>query len=353
MLSETDILQAVRQHIAERGEAPKVGLPVSGEITWHSLLEGTVVRCIETRTEDEQIHRGRLDLSGRPQYDRLGRHPLAPPQDLSVATTQKLVQRGSVKEESCPCGNGRVTCSRCQGRGDLPCAATTTCSDCRGIDACLRCDGTGHRTRKAPEEHRQAADERVTCKQCGAAEAACATCRGRGHVTCSTCRGRGTRECPNCDGAGTEPHKRCAGTGHTVTWTEGIINRQPRTEKIKWPESGLPYVARQHAREYGDWHKTFLTHKDSVPDGLEADFKALLKPRLKPRDGEIAREADVRYLPLARVVVPEHRHRVYYVYPGPTSLQVFILPSPQRTWQIAATVLGALAVLYLLSRLLS
>lgn len=353
MLSETDILQAVRQHIVERGEAPKLGLPASGEITWHPLLEGTVVRCIETRSEDPRLHRGRIDLSDRPQYDRLARYPLAPPKDPAVATTLKLVQRGSVKEEPCFCGNGKVACSRCQGRGDLPCAVTTTCSDCRGIDACLRCDGTGHRTRKAPEEHRQAADERITCKQCGAAEAACATCRGRGHVSCSACRGRGARECPDCDGAGTEPHKRCAGTGHTVTWTGGTISRQPRTEEIKWPESGLPYIARQHAREYGNWRKTFLTHNDSVPDGLEDEFKALLRPRLKPWDGEIAREADLRYLPLARMVVPEHRHRVYYVYPGQSSLQVFILPSSQRTWQIALAVLGALAVLYLLSRFLT
>ncbi|MEU5214161.1 hypothetical protein [Streptomyces sp. NPDC020742] len=353
MLSKTDILQAVRQHIAERGEVPKLGLPASGEITWHSLLEGTVVRCMETRTEGEQIHRGRIDLSGHPQYDSLERYRLAPPKDPAITTTLRLVQRGSVKEDPCPCGNGKVACSRCQGRGELPCAATTTCSDCRGIDACLRCDGTGHRTRKAPEEVRQAVDERVTCKKCGAFEAACSTCRGRGHVTCSTCQGRGTRECPDCAGEGTEPHKRCAGTGHTVTWTEGTIRRQPRTDKIKWPESGLPYMARQHAREYGAWRKTSLTHKDSVPDGLENEFKALLKPHLKPRDGEIAREADLRYLPLARVVVPEHRHRVYYVYPGRSTLQVLVLPSLQRTWQIAGAVLGGLVVLYLLSRLLS
>lgn len=76
MLSETDILQAVRQHIAKRGEALKVGLPVSGEITWHSLLEGTVVRCIETRTEDEQIHRGRLDLSAARSTTGWGVTPL-------------------------------------------------------------------------------------------------------------------------------------------------------------------------------------------------------------------------------------------------------------------------------------
>ncbi|MFE0191591.1 hypothetical protein [Streptomyces sp. NPDC058989] len=138
-----------------------------------------------------------------------------------------------------------------------------------------------------------------------------------------------------------------------MTWTEGTISRQPRTEEVKWPESGLPYMARQHAREYGNWHRAFLTHDDSVPDDLEGEFKALLKPRLKPRDGEIAREADLRYLPLARVVVPEHRHRIYYVYPGKSAPQVVILPSPQRTWQIVGAVLGVLAVLYLLSRLLS
>ncbi|MFH8574027.1 hypothetical protein [Streptomyces sp. NPDC017993] len=352
MLNERDALDAVRRHVAERGQAPKMDLPATAEVTWHSLLEGKIVRSIETRTEGERIHRGRIDLSGRPQYDRLQHYRLAPPKDPAVAKTLELVQRGSVTEQSCACGNGKVACPRCQGRGDLLCEESATCTDCRGIDSCLRCDGTGHRSRKTPQDQRQATGERLTCKKCGALEAACPTCRGRGRVTCATCQGKGIRQCPDCERAGTVPHDRCAGTGHTVTWVEGIISRQPQTEEIRWPESKLPYMARQHARENGNWRKTSLTDNDSIPDNLEPEFKALLRPRLKPHEGEVARQASLRYLPLARVAVPQHRHRIYYVFPGHTALQVLTLPSQQRTWQIAGVVLGALAVLYVLSQLI-
>ncbi|MYT33111.1 hypothetical protein GTY73_31025 [Streptomyces sp. SID8354] len=149
------------------------------------------------------------------------------------------------------------------------------------------------------------------------------------------------------------PHKRCAGTGHTVTWTEGIIDRQPQTEDIRWPDAGVSFVARQQAREKGRWSKVTLVDREAVPDGLETEFKKLLLPHLKPSDGEIARKATVRYLPLARVAVSHHSHRVYYVFPGHTALEVLPLPSPRRTWQIAGVVLAALAALYLLVHLIS
>ncbi|MFF3733017.1 hypothetical protein ACFYXM_22535 [Streptomyces sp. NPDC002476] len=41
-----------------------------------------------------------------------------------------------------------------------------------------------------------------------------------------------------------------------MRWTEGVVTRQPRTDEVKLPEVGVPYFARQKAREKGAWGKT-------------------------------------------------------------------------------------------------
>ncbi|MFF7656713.1 hypothetical protein ACFZCY_44090 [Streptomyces sp. NPDC007983] len=351
MLNEKDVLEAVRRRVEERGEAAKLGPPDAVQITWHSLLEGEVVRSIETRTEEKQLRYGHVDLSDRPEYDTLARYRVALPKDLTKTQSLTLVRRGSVTERSCDCGNGKTLCPRCQGRGDLPCEAFTTCAACRDSGSCLHCEGTGRRINQDPRDHKPG-DERVTCRQCGAEDAACPTCSGQGRTTCSTCEGRGTRGCPDCDRTGTVTHERCEGTGRTVTWIEGTISRQPLIEKIKHPKAGVPYLAWEGARESGTWRRTDLTHKDTLPTDLASGFRNLVQPHLEPRKGEIARRATFRYLRLARAVVPQHPHRVYYVFPTDTSPQVFVLPSRQRTWQIGAALLGGLAMLYLLLLLL-
>ncbi|WP_432590497.1 hypothetical protein ABVG11_37745 [Streptomyces sp. HD1123-B1] len=353
MLNDKDVLEAVRRRLEERGDGMKLGLPDTAKVTWHPLLEGRIVRCIETRTQDERLHYGSIDLSDRPEYDTLSRYRLAPPKNLTKTQKVTLVQRGSVTERSCDdCSNGKKPCPRCQGRGDLPCEASTTCADCRGIDSCLRCEGTGDRIRNAPDGQ-QPVGEREVCRRCGALDAACPTCRGRGRATCTTCEGRGIRDCPDCDRAGTVPHQSCKGTGRTVTWTEATISRKPMIVPVKQPKAGVPYPARELARESGKWHALRLTHKDTLPENLADEFRNLAQPYLAPHEGEIGREATFKHLRLARVEVPQHPHRVYYVFPTDTSPQVLVLPSQQRTWQIAAAALGALLVLFLLLRLVS
>lgn len=354
MLDDRDVLAAVQRCIEKRGESVHVTLPGAAHVTWRPLLEGTIVRCIETRAEDQLLHRGPIDLSKRPVYDTtIHQHKIPAPKNPSDATAFKLVRQGSVDDRPCDCGNGKVACQRCKGRGDLPCDASTTCAECRGLDCCLRCEGTGHRTRKTAHTQEQETVKRVTCKQCGAREAACAVCQGRGRLTCTTCQGAGTRTCPDCDRAGTVPHERCNGGGRIVTWTQGVITRRPHTEQIKLPSSGVPYVARQQARERGQWKKTHLTGNEALPDDLEREFGSTMQTRLLPQDQEIARQTDLRHLPLARVAVMLHPHRVYYVFPAFTELHVLVLPSQQRTWQIAAALLGALIVLAVVSRIIA
>ncbi|MGK7235843.1 hypothetical protein [Streptomyces hygroscopicus] len=352
MLDEKDVLEAVRRRIEKRGEVSKLGLPDRAKITWHSLLEGEIVRSIETRTQEEQKHYGPIDLSDRPEYDSLDRYSVALPKDLTTTQTLTLVRRGSVTERSCDCSNGKTACPRCQGRGDLSCDPFTACTACRGIDSCLACDGTGTRNRNNPAGQ-QPADERATCRQCGAPNAACPTCHGRGRTPCPTCDGHGIRDCPDCHRAGTVPHQRCKGTGRTVTWIQGTINRRPLIEKIKLPKAGVPYLAWEGARESGNWHRVHLTHKDTLLVDLTDGFRDLVQPHLAPREGEIARQGTLKYLRLARVETPQHPHRVYYVVPTVTSPRVIVLPSRHRTWQIAAATLGAVLVLFFLLRLVS
>ncbi|SFL67872.1 hypothetical protein SAMN05192584_12424 [Streptomyces pini] len=255
--------------------------------------------------EQRQKHYGHIDLSDRPECDSLARHRIAPPKDLTRAQTVKLVRRDSVTEDFCPCDNGKTACPRCQGRGDLPCEASTACAACRGIDSCLRCDGTGYRKLKVHEDH-GVVGERVTCERCGTHNAACRTCDGRGRTTCSTCHGAGVRDCPDCDRAGTVPHQRCKGAGRIVTWIEGIIRREPRTERIRQPETGVPYPAWSAARESGAWHQLHLTGQDPLPADAASRLLHLVQPHLTPHEGEIARQATFRHLRLARTVVPQH-----------------------------------------------
>ncbi len=310
------------------------------------------MRCIETREESQQEHYGSIDLSNRPVYDVLSKYHVAPPKSPEERLTLKLVRRGTRADKSCSCSNGKVPCPRCSGRGDLPCEELMICPACRGVDSCLRCDGTGNKIRQLPED-RSPVDERGLCRRCGERDAACATCHGRRRVTCSQCGGRGQRSCPDCNHTGTQDHTECRGAGRIVTWTEGTISRAPKKDTVREPETGVPNRVRKAARESGHWHPMHLNDDHPVPADVTSEFRRAVQPYLTPAKGEIARQATFKHLKLARAVAPQHPHRVYYVVPTTSSPRVVVLSSPQRLRRIAAVVLGALVVLITLVRLLS
>ncbi|MEU3604425.1 hypothetical protein AB0E83_02985 [Streptomyces sp. NPDC035033] len=360
MLSDDDVLAAVRHRLGEGGAA----FPAEGvRITRHLLVDGRIVRCVETRTERPGFHKGPVDLSGRPEYDGdLRRHPVPAPEDTTARTTLELVRHGTVDDRACDCGNGKAHCRRCEGTGELACRPYVPCGTCKGIDPCLRCDGTGRRTRGPVEPPEEEKDGRVACRKCGAPDAACATCKGRGRVQCPKCDGSASVPCPDCGRAGTVRHDYCGGTGRVVSWTEGIVDRRPVEDPIE-EYASLPRRVRRRARGRGDWaHLRVDAAEAAPPDGTAKELVAFLEPRLQRREDEIARRIDLRHLTLARVTHPAHPHRVYFVLPeagasgpsgAPGALGVVTTASPRRNRQYAGAALLALALLAALSWLLA
>ncbi|MFC8895992.1 CCHC-type zinc finger protein [Streptomyces cinereoruber] len=357
MLSDEDVLAAVRRRVEERGGAGRVP-PGGADITRHLLIEGRVLRCVETRTEEERFHQGAIDLSDRPVYGSdLDSYRIPPPEDPASETTLRLVRRGSVDDRSCDCGNGVVACERCKGRGELPCVPAEACGGCQGVAACLWCDGTGHRSRRTYGRLNtgpQTRAGRVTCGRCGTANAACADCRGRGRNTCARCGGSGSRACPDCGRAGTVPHRRCGGTARIVTWTEGVVTRSPLVVKVKISSPDLPYGAWKSARDHGAWTDVRVVGpRSTLARDTAGDVAAALEPWLVPHEGEVSRRVALRHLSLARVTLASDPHRVFFVVPGRDGPHVAAWPSGGRVRLIAAVALAALVALVVVSRLLA
>ncbi|MFE8939374.1 hypothetical protein ACWDNT_13485 [Streptomyces sp. NPDC000963] len=357
MLSDEDVLAAVRRRVEEHDGAGQVP-PGGADITRHLLIEGQILRCVETRTEEERFHQGFIDLSDRPVYGPgLHTYRIPPPEDPTTETTLRLVRRGSVDDRACDCGNGLVACERCKGGGELPCAPAKACGDCHGIAACLWCDGTGRRSRRSRDRGtagRTGREGRVTCGQCGTRQAACAGCGGRGKSTCTRCGGSGSRACPDCDRAGTVPHRRCGGTARTVTWTEGVVTRSPFVVKVKVSSPVLPYGAWRTARDHGDWTDVRVVGpRSSLARDTDGEVAGLLESWLLPHEGEISRRITLRHLPLARVVLASHPHRVFFVVPGRGGPHVAVWPSKERARLLAAVALAALVTLAVVYRLLA
>ncbi|MFD5770133.1 hypothetical protein ACFWIN_30540 [Streptomyces sp. NPDC127049] len=349
MLSEDDILAAVRRSLGGAGTDGAVFPAQGARITRHLLVDGEIVRCVESREERAGFHRGVLDLSDRPAYDDIDRYAIPAPADPGARSTLLLVRRGSVEARACAvCTNGRQHCARCRGAGDVSCPPSVPCAACRESVCCLSCEGTGKRAREAADRPEGETALRVRCRACGAEDTACAKCRGAGPGKCPVCGGTGSRPCPDCEGAGTVSHGFCGGTGRYVEWTEGVIAREPVVDAIK-ETSSLPARSFGWTNEYDAWARVDLVGEEAVPvagEDADPELAAFLKPRLGVHDGEVGRRVAVRHLSLARVTHDAHPHRVYIVIPGRAAPRVVPLRSRRRTWQLvgAALLLAAAAV---------
>lgn len=355
--TERDALAAVGRLIEARGGVVDLRALGAVRIIRCPVLDCRVTRSLRERREEAAEEQGQPDLSGLPVYRNLADHPVPPPHDPRVRRVRELVLDGSVRRHGCFCGNGKVPCSVCAGRGRISCEPWVRCAACRGREGCTECGGGGRRrgARPAPERRAGAAADAsgtpVDCALCGAPAAACPDCRGRGHsrTVCADCRGRGSLPCPDCGGSGKNDHEACGGQGVRTTWTRGVVEDAPHHEQVRLPGERLPLRVRHRARRAGAWHRVVLGGGDPLPGGLDPGHRAALGPLLEHRPGEVARRVELAHLPLLRVEVATDPDRVFYVFPGHERPVAVPVASRRRARQVAA---AALAAAFLCSLLL-
>ncbi len=147
------------------------------------LLDASITRYIEQRTEVTRHEPGAVDLADRPVYDVLRDHELGP-EEKPLDKPLELVRRGTVHIRSCGCGNGRQQCPDCKGMTYRTCEPAQPCPVCEGVSPCSQylkhggLPGTPPRPPKARKAARP--EERVTCAACHTPDSACPGCRGWG-----------------------------------------------------------------------------------------------------------------------------------------------------------------------------
>ncbi|MCX4762367.1 hypothetical protein OG562_15555 [Streptomyces sp. NBC_01275] len=354
--SDEEILQAVERFLSRRGvPVSRLADPGAAAVSWQSVLECRIVRSIERREERrirvEGRRSGKRGVASGPTYTDLATHSVAPPADPATPHQVTLLREGSLTETECgDCAAGKQDCERCDGRGGHTCRRHVECDVCHGgPDACWECDGTGHprthrvrRTAPRPEDAR----ERAECRRCKRPEVACPKCLGERQLPCPTCAGSGRVTCDACRGAKRLRHGECAGTGWFTEWTQGVVTHTPHTDELR--TAAYPFLTRLRK---GQWHYATLTAAtDDLPDFLEDAHRKQLTPVLAVKKQEVRRRVDLRYLPVARVVITGEPDSVYYAYPGHTAVKVLHRPSKDRVTALAwcvAAVIALVAVLWL------
>ncbi|MEU1617258.1 hypothetical protein ABZ479_08105 [Streptomyces sp. NPDC005722] len=358
--SDDEMLQALARHLSAAGGAVRPEASAGADLSWHSVLDCRIRRTTETRKETARTEKGRKDLSALATYTHLAGHRPGPPAEHGSLRRIELVREGSVRHNTCECGNGAWVCKRCEGRGRLPCDPTTACPDCRGLESCAECDGTGRpRPRTKDRDQGRAAQatasgtvpRRVRCAKCRRPDAACPTCAGRARTKCPQCSGSGLVDCPTCKGDGTVAHEACGGSGVVTTWVGGVIEQRSHEELVRRPRRRPPFPVRRRTARLGRWRKAVLTGDDPLPGDLDAAHAEALAPYLSVRAGEAHRRIVLRHLPLARITVPTDPDRVHYAFPGADGVEVLTLPSRRRVAYglvIAAAVLVVAVLLLVL-----
>ncbi|MET9662885.1 hypothetical protein [Streptomyces sp. NPDC006510] len=353
-LSEDDILEAVARHIGRPGQGPQLRR-TGVDITRLPMLDLRIVRCVETRGTRQETRPGKYDISGRPTYEgELRDHPVQPPKDPAESRKVELVLHGSVRTVACGCDEGRQPCSRCRAKGKLPCETGPLCPACKGVEPCTWCDGTGERQDRAPAgpSGEKNSPGRTTCLKCRRPRTACPQCRGWGTEKCTRCDDTGFRVCPVCAGERSTEHTSCDGTGLVTLWTGGSVAHAPERSAVKLPDPAPPLRVRQRTGRTGAWERVTLTSVgEPVPDALDPAHVEAVEKALLPRPDEVARRADIGWLHLVAVAIPDDPDHVFYVFPGSDGPEVLPIWSRRRSLRIAAVVAGVVVLVLLVAAL--
>ena len=315
------------------------------------LLEASVTRRVEHRTERTRHRPGTVDLSELPLYDVLRDYRLGPhekPADRPI----DLVRSGTVHLGSCDCGNGRRRCADCDGMRYRPCEPTQTCTECLGVGACtqnLKHGGLPDPPPRAVKAGRavRPEEERVDCAACRTPGSACPGCRGWGKVKCTKCD-KGRITCRTCKETGTVECTTCKGHGSLTSWTAGRIEWVSRTEAVPSPVPRPRPVASE--LESAGWCENRLGTGDPLPDDLLPAHRSALEPELGLRPGEKEREVDIRRLTVVKATPPGSGHLEFYVFRdlgGQLDVRRRVSEEGRRKAYLALAAVVALVVLVL------
>lgn len=289
--------------------------PAEFHLTRLHLLEATVTRSVEHRTEATRHQPGTVDLSERPVYDVLKNYKLSP-HEKPIVQPIDLVKRGTVHLRSCDCGNGRRRCADCNGMKYRSCEPARTCTVCQGVTSCtqnLKHGGLPSTPPRPPKPGRaDRPDERVDCEACRTPDSACPGCRGWGKVRCPECEASGRIPCAPCDRTGTVKCTTCRGHGNLTSWTAGRIKWASQTERVPPPVPRPRQVASELGA--GGWHKDRLGTQDPLPDDLSPDHRSALEPHLRLRRGEKEREVVIQRLTVVKATPPGSGNLEFYVF---------------------------------------
>ncbi|MET9502179.1 hypothetical protein ABZY42_10665 [Streptomyces sp. NPDC006622] len=280
------------------------------------LLEGTVTRSVEDRTQETRHLPGTVDLSQRPVYDVLKHYKLGP-HETPLHHPLDLVRNGSVHLRSCDCGNGRRRCADCDGMTYRPCEPAEVCSLCEGVAACthyLNHGGLPGTPPRPPGPGRAGRpDERVTCEGCHTPAGACPGCRGWGKVRCRKCKASGRIACKPCGRTGTVRCATCEGHGNLTSWTAGRIVWTSETETVRPPVPRPRRVTSELAS--AGWHEDRLGD-GPLPDDLSPAHRKALEPHLRPRKEEKERQVAIQRLTVVKATPSGSGNLEFYVFPS-------------------------------------
>ncbi|OQD57171.1 hypothetical protein BM536_003845 [Streptomyces phaeoluteigriseus] len=346
--SDDEVRAALDAFLARAGNRRPGPSPTDFILTRLHLLEGSVTRRVEHRTEEIRHRPGTVALSERPVYDVLGDYKLSP-HETPLAQPLDLVRRGSVHLRSCDCGNGRRRCADCDGMKYRPCEPAHVCAVCQGITACTHYLNHGGLPGTPPRPPRPGrADrpgERVTCEACHTPESACPGCRGWGKVRCPDCEASGRIPCTPCGRTGTVECATCEGHGNLTSWTAGRIAWTSQTKAVPSPVPRPRRVASELCS--GGWHEDRLGD-DPLPDDLSPTHRAALEPHLRRWKGEKERQLAIQRLTVVKATPPGSGNLEFYVFRGTDGrLSVVRRLSEEGRWKASLAVAAAVALVVL------
>ncbi|WP_442803495.1 hypothetical protein OG411_21205 [Streptomyces pseudogriseolus] len=347
--SEDEVRAALDAQLARRNGKGSGRTAADFSLTRLHLLDASITRYVEQRTEATRHEPGAVDLADRPVYDVLRDHELGP-DEKPLHKPLDLVRRGTVHIRSCGCGNGRQQCPDCKGMTYRTCEPAQPCPVCEGVSPCSQYlkHGGLPGTPPRPPKARKAAnpEERVTCDACHTPDSACPGCRGWGRVKCERCQARGRIPCGPCKATGTVTCGTCKGHGRTTSWTAGRIVWERRTEKVTHPDPWPRRVANDLGA--GDWRTDRLGAGDPLPEDLSDDHRAVLAPHLRKLKGEQDRTVVIKRLTVVRATPRGSGNRDYYLFRGCSGqLEVLARISDEGRGKAVAAAVAAVVLLVL------